>query len=121
MYYYRLKPAESTIGANKTRNRKGRGRRSADDPTPTPHEVNKYTYDDGDGDEGEVAVNLTTPTGELATTPPIDYPDEMYLFENVQYYADVYMEREFIITGLGHFQDYNIKVSYINYLYSQEV
>lgn len=108
---YRLEPAQTTFKSNKTRSRKGRSL-PRPSPSPTSHEVNKYTYNDATGDE--LAVNLTDPTSMDIVTPtpgPDDYyVDEEVEVENVHYFADVYMERYFIITGLGHFQDYIIKV-----------
>ena len=112
---YRLKPAESTIGANKTKRMKSRSGRSADRPTPTPHEVNKYTYEDAP-DDGKGGLNLSTnqpsPDGtDMPVTAGSMTPEDDEKKENMHFFADVFMERSFIITSLKHFEDYNIKVS----------
>ena len=103
-FHYRLEPAETTIAA------KRRPKRSV--ASGTSHEVKKYTY--RSSVEGTVTVNLTTmtPTVDTVTSPPPEenVPKGDVITENPYMMADVVDQRKFVITNLGHFEDYNIKV-----------
>ncbi|XP_060592514.1 insulin-like peptide receptor [Ruditapes philippinarum] len=104
VYVKRLEPAETTIAARR------RPKRSV--ASGTSHEVKKYTYQSSV--EGTVTVNLTTmtPTVDTVTSPPPEdkVPKGEVSTENPYMMADVVDQRKFIITNLGHFEDYNIKV-----------
>lgn len=123
----RLAPAVTTYAkrnsSRKTTFRRGRSVDDVDMMSPTPHEMYKYN----DISVSHFTVNISTPSTTTTldpnstvletknvtvtgTDPPTTPPTEPERKENIHYLVDVYNKREFIITGLGHFQDYNIKV-----------
>lgn len=61
-----------------------------------------------------MTINLTTANPDPETTPPPVDKEKEIRTENPYMMADVLERRKFIITNLGHFEDYNIEVKEIS-------
>lgn len=79
------------------------------------HEKNKYTYQPKT--EGSPSLVISSENGVQTTSPTpsttgstVNAPRHQTRENPSFVYADVFVKREFIISNLGHFEDYNIEV-----------
>ncbi|XP_052795238.1 insulin-like peptide receptor isoform X2 [Mya arenaria] len=91
-----LDQASTTLGAQRKAKRSSRPRRSTD---------NHYSYEDN---TGTPVIDEVDTTQELVPSPSQEPAVETDVMN--AHMADVYQETFFIISGLGHFQDYKIEV-----------